>query len=170
MKATLSGWLLLGLALINLALAAAYVYGVRPGHLQRVTVFDPSRERITPVTPSEAPDLARELALREALRVVFGWGRFRGQTPERLPAFRDAYWDRLSVDPDCQVLGEKDLSIESLVSGANYAKVRLKGTAHLLQVNFWSGERGRPSRENPTGWRFGAKLDLIDNQGWGVLP
>lgn len=167
MKSTLAAYLLF-LSLANLGLTLFKTHHGDPRLWRTVTVWDPARQRVQVVAPGAEPARLQTAALKQALRVAFRWGRYRGQTPARLKTFESALWQRPRLPPECQALRGLPIAIERIVWGPNYAKVHLRGSQAALQVNFWGRERGSSSAWNPTGWRFRAKISLIEGRGLGL--
>ncbi len=155
-------WLL---GLVNLGLALIHTTSAQD---RTITVWDPARECGQVVVAGGRATRLETAALKEALRVAFRWGRYRGQTPQRLKRFEAAYWEQLRLLPECYALRGLPISVDRILWGPNYAKVYLRGTRAALQVNFWGRERGPSSPWNPTGWRFRAKISLIAGRGLGL--
>ena len=80
----------------------------------------------------KAEAVTRGLALRDALRAYFGWGRFRGIS---LPAdVREAFWEEVVVGDDCKGLIGKDLTIQNIFWGTNYARVTPQTDCSLFSL------------------------------------
>jgi len=152
---------LLLLAVVNLFLTL-YVHIQVKKH--EVLVWDPARQTLQWARPQDhALERERMIALKDAVRIEFGWGRFRSQA--ELGPFKAAYWDALKVEAGCQKLYEQDCEILDVVWGGNYALIHFKSVAEILQVNFRNMRRGSISHENPTGWRFDGWLCLVEAGG-----
>ncbi len=167
MLRTAISWFLLCLGLVNL-LAAVRLSIWLAGEGRTLTVLDPARATAALVRDRPKAGGIRDLALREALRVRFGWGRYHDQDPEALQRFRDAYWRKVTIEESCRDLGKTDLSPDRIVWGGNFAKVHFRETGRILQINFWRMRRGEARIVNPTGWVFSARLSLIENKGLGL--
>ncbi len=126
-----------------------------------VLIVDPKRDAVLWATPKQE-DRQRDIssALKEALRVEFGWGRFRKQ--DGLKPFHLAYWDGIQVDGGCNRLYDKDFEIQTIVWGGNYALIHFSNNSEILQVNLRGMRKVMASAENPTGWRFQGWLTLVE--------
>ena len=154
------------LALANLLAATRFSFWLDREAVRHLAILDPARSTAT--SPGQTNTPPRDLALREALRAWFGWGRYRDQDPKTRDLFREAYWDTVTLDGACVALGKQELTIEVIVWGGNFAKVQFHETGRILQINFWGMRREGVRPENPTGWRFSAHLSLVENKGLGL--
>ena len=161
----LTSLFLLLLAVTNLFLVLQNRYRIT--NLEQVLVMDAARASVShaPVLKDDSreDDITRGLALCEALRAQFGWGRFRNMAlPQKV---REAFWEEVVMDGGCEALMGRDLTIKDIYWGGNYAKVTFKETDEWLQINLWRMTRQSSKPWNPTGWLFAARLSLVEDEG-----
>ena len=164
MKLTVAAGFVCLLSALHLALTLFALVQHAP-QTESMTVVDPARHIANQAEHLPDAAQARDLALKEALRLHFRWGRYRSQPPEFVRASASAYWIQAVMDDACKPLVGSQVTVTRVVWGANYAKVAFRDHPQWLQLNFWAIEQGPQSSENPTGWQFSARISLIDARG-----